>query len=1099
MKFPEWLATTDLDSPDLKRSKNRLESAGLPLGFGFLEALFRTFKGQRAIAKATKWIPENEKSQAFIDRQNVLKNEKLSNDPVEDVILKAAEREEQQLDALGLQGISRQVDPSKPIKGVHDAFEMGELGTITAPTLSQAVMDGMTDVARIYNNKGTIQGRVGSVFTEAALGMLDFNARTQRLMVKTVSKIMNEADKFAAEIPEVGKLTAKQIDEAGEWIAAKAIDPAMGVEELREFFQPFKAGNTKDSVAYISDVGYVGAMKTIKKLGEDLYNMDVAKARGLIDASFAGQVADMAGVAVEYSDDVLVERAQELIIERIKYLSTEKGIASAAAGRALSLKKLITNPNRLSPNDLVDTAKEIKSNLKEDALIEVRSADQLELTLKSVAKERPDLMHTFMMAYDATDGRVHSITDLNDYIQNSTGFIRKLIIDKNTDIPSQFNAGIFGAGYNSALSSIETPLRAALGNMGGLVATPIQEMAGAVLGGNTQVLRRAWYKYSGIMSSMQQSFAYAADVFTKVAKNPENLEVVLRPDEIVRSKEQMEVIDSFIQKQVEIGNDGAAIVGENIKTMMQMNNNPVLRGSANLMTALDAFTTSMIRSAQVRGEAFDAATDFGRKKLDGYSMKRAKAMTRQGMKPGNFFDERGLVTDPEALYQGREIALSLPSKFANTLAGITEKAPVLKLLLPFPRTQFNALTSFKDNTPMMLLFKENRELLMLSDLAGKSGNLPGDKVKEILNSRGIPYTDANAQLKFETLVAKTRGQLAVGSVATGMITHYALSGNLRGDGHYDYEVQKVRDQNRYQRRTYRGIDGNWYSYDGMGWLSDLMAATATVVDNFSLMEQQDAEAIRGKIAFVFAQTIGQKSMFAGIKPLVEVFNGKPNVNAKAWANYLNLAIPMAGLRGDVGQMIDTAKREIDDDIAQALLRRNGGQGLPEQYNPITGEAAGRVDNPLARIYNATTPIFKVYSPPTPEEQFLIDIEFDWRLLLNQSEGKVEYTAAQRSEVQKRLGESGDWKNIIRKYMNNPTYKTFKEKFRAAKKASPGAKLEDFLSLHSNLRSELRAAQNYAESQLSDIGTIREEEYQIKRNEYGNKTGKLNFMDHYNGN
>ena len=441
MKFPEWLATTDLDSPDLKRSKNRLESAGLPLGFGFLEALFRTFKGQRAIAKATKWIPENEKSKAFIDRQNVLKNEKLSNDPVEDVILKAAEREEQQLDALGLQGISRQVDPSKPIKGVHDAFEMGELGTITAPTLSQAVMEGMTDVARIYNNKGTIQGRVGSVFTEAALGMLDFNARTQRLMVKTVSKIMNEADKFAAEIPEVGKLTAKQIDEAGEWIAAKAIDPAMGVEELREFFQPFKAGNTKDSVAYISDVGYVGAMKTIKKLGEDLYNMDIAKARGLIDASFAGQVADMAGVAVEYSDDVLVERAQELIIERIKYLSTEKGIASAAAGRALSLKKLITNPNRLSPNDLVDTAKEIKSNLKEDALIEVRSADQLELTLKSVAKERPDLMHTFMMAYDATDGRVHSITDLNDYIQNSTGFIRKLIIDKNTDIPSQFKLG----------------------------------------------------------------------------------------------------------------------------------------------------------------------------------------------------------------------------------------------------------------------------------------------------------------------------------------------------------------------------------------------------------------------------------------------------------------------------------------------------------------------------------------------------------------------------------------------------------------------------------------------------------------------------------
>ena len=91
-------------------------------------------------------------------------------------------------------------------------------------------------------------------------------------------------------------------------------------------------------------------------------------------------------------------------------------------------------------------------------------------------------------------------------------------------------------------------------------------------------------------------------------------------------------------------------------------------------------------------------------------------MTRQGMKPGNFFDERGLVTDPEALYQGREIALSLPSEFANNLAALTEKAPILKLLLPFPRTQFNALTSFKNNTPMMSLFKENRELLISAEL-----------------------------------------------------------------------------------------------------------------------------------------------------------------------------------------------------------------------------------------------------------------------------------------------------------------------------------------------------------------------------------------------
>ena len=50
-----------------------------------------------------------------------------------------------------------------------DITKPGESGAITAKPLEQAVLETATDTARIFNNAGTIQGRVGSVMTESTL------------------------------------------------------------------------------------------------------------------------------------------------------------------------------------------------------------------------------------------------------------------------------------------------------------------------------------------------------------------------------------------------------------------------------------------------------------------------------------------------------------------------------------------------------------------------------------------------------------------------------------------------------------------------------------------------------------------------------------------------------------------------------------------------------------------------------------------------------------------------------------------------------------------------------------------------------------------
>ena len=69
----------------------------------------------------------------------------------------------------------------------------------------------------------------------------------------------------------------------------------------------------------------------------------------------------------------------------------------------------------------------------------------------------------------------------------------------------------------------------------------------------------------------------------------------------------------------------------------------------------------------------------------------------------------------------------------------------------------------------------------------------------------------------------------------------------------------------------------------------------------------------------------------------------------------------------------------------------------------------KVGEPLgffARVWNTYSPLWKVSEAPTPEKQFLIDIEFDGRPSLKTNGKGIEYTPEQRSEITRLMGESG---------------------------------------------------------------------------------------------
>ena len=46
-------------------------------------------------------------------------------------------------------------------------------------------------------------------------------------------------------------------------------------------------------------------------------------------------------------------------------------------------------------------------------------------TLEAVKEQKPEMLKPLMLAYEVTDGKVDSITKLNDYIKNTTGVFSK--------------------------------------------------------------------------------------------------------------------------------------------------------------------------------------------------------------------------------------------------------------------------------------------------------------------------------------------------------------------------------------------------------------------------------------------------------------------------------------------------------------------------------------------------------------------------------------------------------------------------------------------------------------------------------------------------
>ena len=1059
----DW-ATLDSDSPDIKRDKNTKEGAVLGMFSDVLVGALKLARSRAGIIEATKWVPSNEKAKSWFAK--AFKKQKITDnipDPVEAEVVKGAIKRDLGLDELAAYNLEvNDYNLDQPLAGVHDLYDWNELGTRSLDDFG--IVGAAVDQARISNNLGTVYGRVGSVITDGYMKFVNKEGDAGASLLRSFAKDLQDAGEYGYQATKSRFLTHAEIMSEGDELAARFLQ--MDLPELRRTLDGLSGVDADSGARVLNSSAYAGVAKAIKEYTSDYANMDIYRAAGYLGTSLAGQVSDIAQAVRLSGTDASVPRAQEMIRDRLALLMKVKAQTSYSRGRALNMlnlwKRAGRSKNSVDQKAALDAIKNEK-NATLKALEKIsQDVDATLATIEAVQKEKPEMLAPLMLAYEMTDGEINSISKLNQYVRHSTGTISKAFYDARPDMPSVWMQGVWSNIYNSVLSAISTPIKAGASNFALMIERPLATFIGAAATGETEALRRASYMYFyGIGDTLQRSFGHMSEVFKRANQDPSSVGYIVRDDIARRNQEQMETLHAFANAKAEEGMLGPQAMMVHVEELNALSEHPLLRFGANAMTALDGFTRSYVANIEAKGLAYDQLI----KKGDKIDAKRLRAIARNHY--NQMFDSTGMITDKAVDAASREIAMNLDSDSVRSLSALINRIPGLRPFLMFPRTSVNMLKFTGSHNPLAVFHDD------LNAFSRKFEEMDFNKVEELLTSRGLPV-DENIETTYSMARAELRGRKAIGALTTLGAVGLAVNGSLHGNGHYDKEVQKTRQQLGWKPRHYKGWDGKWYSYENLGALSDWLALVGDIVDNANTLDAGGVEVVLAKSMYLLSANLTNKSFTAGLEPMNDVLSGNPAALSRWGSSFASGLVPGSGLRNEFARIFTPQLKEVEQDFFQLLANRNPilKDQLPDHYDWVDGEKVGHSENFFVNLWNATAPWWKVSDSISPEKQFLMDIEFDARPTLRTNGRGVEYTPDQRSRVTSLMGKDGILKEEIRKIMNSTEGKEFRRLYRLA--GNPDRQL--FNNIHKRLRRALRVAQRYAEGQLIDRDDIRQAQF-----------------------
>jgi len=438
------------------------------------------------------------------------------------------------------------------------------------------------------------------------------------------------------------------------------------------------------------------------------------------------------------------------------------------------------------------------------------------------------------------------------------------------------------------------------------------------------------------------------------------------------------------------------------------------------------------------------------------------------------FDESGMLKDDAVKYATSEMALNLDSQLASNVSSLVQYVPGMRPFLMFPTTGMNMIDMAGKYNPLLTPFqKDVNELayVKLEDLMAQPG-----RVDELLRARNIDISEMDVTAKLNRIADlkyTTRGRKAMGVMATtGAIGLYS-QGRLRGDGLYDKEAQRAREKNtNWKRRTYMGLDGQWYSFAWLGPLADWVAFVANVGDNFDMLGSTYTEKFFEKSAFILGASVTDRTGLSTLKPLMDMLAGNEGAATRWSAGFINSLGPLSGQRAEWGRIFSEGLLEVDNEFFSVLGNRNKflptsnpDNRAPYVYSPVTGKKANGYGF-MQRVWNAYSPL-QVHSGQEPEEKFLEEFEFDVNTTFRTKDG-VRLTANERSALFKLMGEQEHFKNSINEIMRDAKDWQSISRMRRMRRVgvpSEEADLRKWDQIHIRLSQARRDAEEFAYAEM----------------------------------
>ena len=634
--------------------------------------------------------------------------------------------------------------------------------------------------------------------------------------------------------------------------------------------------------------------------------------------------------------------------------------------------------------------------------IHTTSKNQVDMML-DMARQDPsdDFLHALLEAFSMSN-KIHNWTDFDNYMNSKLmGETTQGGVAKTGQMVKELQ----GVMINSILSGPKTPLRAIMGTATATFTRPMSQLLGGtirfVTSGDSSSLKNALATSNSMIQAVPESWDYFMSRLNSYWSG-EISTVKSRYHQHTVADNHWALTEHWAETRGTTGQKAAFRVANMARSA---NQNNFLTYSTKLMAATDDAFTMILARARAKEKALQAV----------WNDAIVPDVSPQAMKEfetrfyNEIFDETtGTISDDMLKYARGEVTLSKDiSGFGKALDEMFSKQPALKPFYLFARTGINGLElSFKHIPGLNFLVKEFNDVAWarpddLSNVAQYGITNPQD----LMNAKALQ-----------------NGRLALGTSVIFMASQKYLEGGMTGNGPSDIQTRRVWETAGWKPRSIKLGDA-WVSYEAFEPFANMLAAIADMGDNQRMMGDEWVEKGLLGHSLIIAKGLVTKTYLQGINELVSLFGRDPKKLQKVAAGLMNNAIPLAGLRNELGRIITPYQRELNSGYWDQMRNRNLGfeqmteEKLPIKYDILTGQPI-KDWNPATRIFNAMSPV-QFNFDNSPGRQLLIRSNYDLSTNVMSINGVSLATSPNvRSALQKAMGDQ-DLERQLNKLAEHP--------------------------------------------------------------------------------